>query len=291
MKAIIKALCCAAMTLVVFSSCGSGGDKAPASSVSTGDSAAQITAAAQTTQPASVEVKAAVDVPKQTRPEINDKRSDPADPNDATGFVSVTDVIPDALLDIRYYSTYNFVGERINGYEQPVALISKEAASALKTAADKLREQGYRIKIYDAYRPQSAVDHFASWAGDPSDTKMKKYFYPELDKSALFDLGYIAYRSGHSRGGTVDLTLFDMDAGKDADMGGTFDYFGERSRSDHSGLTEEQRENRNTLKDAMISSGFEAFYSEWWHFSLANESYPDTYFDFPVSLESLKTEK
>lgn len=290
MKAIVKALCCAALTLVVFSSCSTGGDKASSSSASTVDSAVQSSASAQTTQPTSVEVKAAVDVPKQTRPEINDKRSDPGDPNDATGFVSVTDVIPDAMLDIRYYSTYNFVGERINGYEQPVALISKEAANALKTAADKLREQGYRIKIYDAYRPQSAVDHFASWAGDLSDTKMKKYFYPELDKSALFDMGYVAYKSGHSRGCTVDLTLFDMDEGKDADMGGTFDYFGERSRMDHSGLTEEQSKNRNTLKDAMTGSGFDTFPSEWWHYSLADDPYPDTYFDFPVSLESLKTE-
>ncbi len=289
MKNIIKALCCAALMLVILSSCNSGKDKASSSSASASDSAAQ-TSAAQTTQPVSTEIKTVVDVPKQTQPEIDDKRSDPGDPNDATGFVSVTDVVPDAMLDIRYYSTYNFVGDRINGYEQPMALISKEAANALKAASDKLREQGYRIKIYDAYRPQSAVDHFASWAKDLSDTRMKKYFYPELDKSVLFDQGYIAYNSGHSRGCTVDLTLFDMDAGKDLDMGGTFDYFGERSHTDYSGITEEQKANRNILRDAMTSSGFESIATEWWHFSLTDEPYPDTYFNFPVSLEYLKSE-
>lgn len=285
MKRIIYTLCCALLISVILSSCGSGNSDS-SSDPSTADSAVT-TEASQTTAPAT-EVKAAVNVPKQTEPKISGERSDPSDPEDATGFVSITDVIPDAMLDIRYYSTYNFVGERINGYEQPVALLSKEAASALKNAADELREQGCRIKIYDAYRPQSAVDHFASWASDTSDTKMKEYFYPDLDKSVLFDLGYIAYSSGHSRGCTVDLTLFDMDSGKDLDMGGTFDYFGERSRTDYSGLTDEQRKNRYILKDAMTANGFEPFASEWWHFSLADEPYPNTYFNFPVSLESLK---
>lgn len=276
--------------LFVLSSCNSGEDEAASVLRSTVDSAVQTTAAVQTTQPASGDINETSEAPKQTQPVINDRRSNPGDVNDATGFVSVTDVIPDAMLDIRYYSTYNFVGERIDGYEQPVALISKEAANALKNAADKLREQGYRIKIYDAYRPQSAVDHFVSWANDLSDTKMKEYFYPELDKSSLFDLGYIAYQSGHSRGCTVDLTLFDMKTGNDLDMGGNFDYFGERSHTDYSGLTDEQRENRYILKDAMTGSGFDSFASEWWHFSLLDEPYPNTYFNFPVSLESLKNE-
>jgi len=126
------------------------------------------------------------------------------------GFVLVTDVIPDAILEMRYYSTFNFVGERIDAYEAPVAFLTKEAADALKQVSDDLMEQGYRLKIYDAYRPQTAVNHFKSWAADPEDTRMKEYFYPELDKSVLFYKGFIASKSGHSRGSTVDLTIVYM---------------------------------------------------------------------------------
>ena len=145
------------------------------------------------------------------------------------GFVLITDVIPDAILEIRYYSTFNFVGEQINAYEAPVAYLTKEAAAALKNVSDELMEQGYRIKIYDAYRPQTAVDHFKTWAEDLDATEMKPYFYPEVDKSELFDKGYIATKSGHSRGSTVDLTIVDMNTGREVDMGGGFDYFGELS--------------------------------------------------------------
>ena len=151
------------------------------------------------------------------------ERSDPNDCYDATGFVSVSDVIPDAVLDIRYYSSNNFVGERINGYEEPLALLSEETAYALKNAADELRNQGYRIKIFDAYRPQRAVEHFASWASDWNDTKMKDDFYPSVDKSLLFDYGYIAYYSGHSRGSKIDMTLVDSNTDQELDMGGTFE--------------------------------------------------------------------
>ena len=216
-------------------------------------------------------------------------RSDPDDIYDASGFVSVSDVIPDVILEIRYYSTYNFVGERIDGYEEPIALLSKEAADALKNAADELREKGYRIKIFDAYRPQRAVDHFARWASDTSDTRMKEYFYPEVDKSLLFSSGYIAYRSGHSRGCTVDITLFDMKTGKEVDMGGPFDYFGQLSHPDYSGVTDQQYQNRMLLRGAMTDNGFRPCSTEWWDFTLINEPYPYTYFSFPVSSESLKT--
>ena len=125
------------------------------------------------------------------------------------GFVSLAEAVPDAILEIRYYSTYNFVGERVDGYERPCALITKEAAAALKAASDDCVRRGYRLKIYDAYRPQRAVSHFMRWAKDVKDTRMKYAFYPNLDKSVLFAQGYIAERSGHSRGSTVDLTLFD----------------------------------------------------------------------------------
>ena len=204
-------------------------------------------------------------------------------PDDSSGFVVLSDVVPDIIQEIRYYSTYNFVGDRINGYEEPCALMTKEAAAALKEVADELRAKGYRLKVFDAYRPQMAVDNFVAWAKDVNDTRMKKYFYPELDKSVLFPQGYIAENSGHSRGSTIDLTLFDMNTGKEVDMGGTFDYFGERSHPDYKGnLTRKQLANRKILRDAMLRHGFKPFETEWWHFTLKNEPYPDTYFTFPV---------
>ena len=215
------------------------------------------------------------------------ERSDPNDSYDATGFVSVSDVIPDAELDIRYYSSYNFVGERINGYEEPLALLSEETAYALKNAADELRSQGYRIKIFDAYRPQRAVEHFAAWASDWNDTKMKNDFYPSVDKSLLFDYGYIAYYSGHSRGSKIDMTLVDIDTEQELDMGGTFDYFDVVSHPDYTGITSEQYENRMILQRAMLNNGFYSCSTEWWDFTLSNEPYPNTYFDFPVSTSSL----
>lgn len=209
--------------------------------------------------------------------------------NDASGFVSLAEAVPDVILEIRYYSTYNFVGDRIDGYEEPCALLTKEAAEALKGAAADAQEQGYMLKIYDAYRPQMAVDNFIAWAEDISDTRMKEYFYPELDKSVLFDQGYIAEKSGHSRGSTLDLTLFDMETGKELDMGGTFDYFGELSHPDYVGnLTEEQIAHRNILRDIMVENGFKPLDTEWWHFTLENEPYPDTYFTFPVEEESVE---
>ncbi len=203
--------------------------------------------------------------------------------NDSSGFVVLAEVVPDIIQEIRYFSTYNFVGDRIAGYEQPVALMTIEAAQALKEVADELRERGYRLKIYDAYRPQMAVDNFVSWAENLDDTRMKKYFYPQVDKSRLFAEGYIAEHSGHSRGSTVDLTLFDMKTGKEVDMGGTFDYFGELSHPDYTGkLTKRQLKNRQLLREVMIKHGFKPLETEWWHFTLKNEPYPDTYFTFAV---------
>ncbi|MBR6735348.1 MAG: M15 family metallopeptidase [Oscillospiraceae bacterium] len=204
---------------------------------------------------------------------------------DALGFVLITDLIPDAILEIRYYSTFNFVGERIDSYEAPVAYLTREAADALKKVSGELLMQGYRIKIYDAYRPQSAVNHFIEWAKKINDTKMQPYFYPDVDKRKLFEEGYIAARSSHSRGSTIDLTLVDMKTGQEIDMGGGFDYFGELSHPDYTGeLTPEQTKNRATLRDVMIKNGFCPIDTEWWHFTLKDEPYPDTYFDFPITM-------
>ena len=213
---------------------------------------------------------------------------------DASQFVNLTDVIPDAILEIRYFSTYNFVGQRIDGYLQPTALMSRRAADSLKAVSDDVMRMGYRLKIYDAYRPQMAVDHFVRWASDISDTTMRRYFYPKVQKSQLFVRGYIASKSGHTRGSTVDLTLFDMATEKELDMGGTFDWFGEESHPSFGGnpatghyvpngrITEEQFRNRMILRQAMMRHGFKPIGSEWWHFTLKDEPFPNTYFTFPV---------
>ena len=197
-------------------------------------------------------------------------------------FVSLTEAVPDAILEIRYFSTYNFVGTRIDGYLAPTALMTREAADSLRAVSDDVKKLGYRLKIYDAYRPQRAVDHFVRWAADATDTTMRRYFYPEVDKSRLFAEGYIAEKSGHTRGSTVDLTLFDMTAGKEVDMGGTFDWFGIRSHPDYKEITPEQFANRMILREAMLRHGFKPLDEEWWHFTLRNEPFPDTYFTFPV---------
>lgn len=198
------------------------------------------------------------------------------------GFVYVTDVIPTAQLEIRYCSEDNFVGTVIDGYEAPKAILTEEAARALKKAAYILYEKGYYIKIFDAYRPQRAVNHFIRWAQDPNDTRMKEKYYPDVDKADLFRLSYLAKRSGHSRGSTVDLTLVDVSTGEEVDMGSGFDFLGEISHHGSPLITPEQEKNRNILKDAMVEAGFKPHPKEWWHYGLIDESYPDTYFDFPV---------
>ena len=207
--------------------------------------------------------------------------------DDSSGFVLLSEAVPDAILEIRYYSTYNFVGERIDGYEEPLAFLTKEAAAALKDVSDELIDMGYRLKIFDAYRPQQAVTHFMNWALDADDVRMKEYFYPELEKDVLFPQGYIMEHSGHSRGSTVDLTLFDMDEEREVDMGGTFDYFGELSHPDYTDITDEQYEMRMLLREVMMKHGFRPLDEEWWHFTLDDEPYPDTYFTFPVNSDSL----
>ena len=222
---------------------------------------------------------------------------------DSSDFVAITDVVPDAILEIRYYGTYNFVGTRIDGYLAPTALLTRRAADSLKAVSDDVISQGYRLKIYDAYRPQMGVDHFVRWAADIADTTMRLYLYPDVDKSRLFELEYIMAKSGHTRGSTVDLTLFDMTTEKEVDMGGTFDWFGPESHPDFCGnpetgqytgdnskspvnpkrsITPEQFANRMILRDAMLRHGFKPLDSEWWHFTLKDEPYPDTYFTFPV---------
>ena len=210
---------------------------------------------------------------------------------DPSGFVLLADYVPGIIQEIRYYSTYNFIGDRIDGYEEPCALMTKKAARALKSVSHEMNVQGYRLKVFDAYRPVSAVKHFVLWGIEDLDLRMKLFFYPELEKQELFIKGYIASQSSHSRGSTVDLTLLDMRTGKEVDMGSPFDMFSEISHPDYKGVTEEQYDNRMLLQDVMVRNGFEPIDCEWWHFTLKDEPYPDTYFDFPVSADYLKRER
>ncbi|MBR2137576.1 MAG: M15 family metallopeptidase [Alphaproteobacteria bacterium] len=199
---------------------------------------------------------------------------------DKSDFAEISSSIDDAAFDIRYYSPKNFTGNKINGYKAPRAYLTKEALSALTKAAEELRAKGYRLLIWDAYRPQKAVDHFVQWINDPSDAGDKS-FYPDLAKANLLAGNYIAAKSGHTRGSTVDLTIIKKD-GSPVDMGGTFDLFSEVSHPDYEKITDEQKQNRQILHDAMINAGFKGIDSEWWHFTLQNEPYPDTYFNFDV---------
>ena len=207
---------------------------------------------------------------------------------DSSDFVLLSDYVPGIVQEIRYYSTYNFVGDRIDGYEEPVAILSKEAARALKGVANEANAMGYRLKIFDAYRPARAVRHFVFWGIEDLDLRMKPFFYPQLEKQVLFQRGYIAKESSHSRGSTVDLTLLDMGTGKEVDMGSPFDLFDPISHPDCREVTDEQYDNRMLLQNLMVRAGFDPIDCEWWHFTLKDEPFPETYFDFPVSSEYLK---
>ena len=206
----------------------------------------------------------------------------------AAGFGVLSDAVPHIIQEIRYHSTYNFIGDRIDGYEEPIALLTAEAARALRSACTELMVKGYRVKVFDAYRPAAAVRHFMLWGIEDTDIRMKPYFYPDLEKQELFRKGYIAKQSSHSRGSTIDLTLVDMATGKEVDMGSPFDLFSEISHPDCRSITEEQYDSRMLLRDTMLRNGFLPLDCEWWHFTLADEPYPDTYFDFPVSLSSIR---
>lgn len=236
----------------------------------------QQTTAQQTAQPAdSILIDTLTEVPSLTA-------TSPLSETDAD-FVLLSDVCPDIIQEIRYFTTYNFVGERIPGYDRPVAYLTRQAADSLKRVSDDLLKQGYRLKVFDAYRPQMAVDFFIRWGRDLEDQRMKEYFYPDCPKSELFRRGYLARHSGHSRGSTIDLTLFDMKTEREVDMGGTYDFLGETSHFNYSkGLTKEQIRHRHILREAMVRHGFKPISVEWWHFTLRNEPYPNRYFNFPV---------
>lgn len=202
------------------------------------------------------------------------------------GFVYVKDVIPDVVEELRYNTTNNFMGERAEGYQANRAILSVEAAQALKGVADELRGKGYVIKIYDAYRPQSAVSHFLRWSQN-DDERNKADYYPTMSKKSLFGR-YISRKSGHSRGSTIDMTICYANSGKEVDMGGHFDFFGQASHTAFVGkyplgqVTNAHRQMRLMLKDVMTRHGFKGIRNEWWHFTLRQEPHPGTYYNFPV---------
>jgi D-alanyl-D-alanine dipeptidase len=221
------------------------------------------------------------------------------------GFVEIREVIPDIILDLRYTTSHNFLGVPVEGYNAEKCYITKAAADSLAKVQTELRNFSLSLKIYDAYRPQRAVDHFVRWAKDLSDTLTKKEFYPAVDKGRLFVDGYIAEKSGHSRGSTVDLTIvpiplpqqpgFDVTdqckcfesvdkrfKDNSIDMGTGFDCFNELSHTKNILLSPQQRANRLLLYSLMEKYGFKNLSEEWWHFTLKNEPYPNTYFDFLI---------
>lgn len=197
-------------------------------------------------------------------------------------FVSLQSVIPNLVLELRYFSHNNFTGRPIDGYHANIVYMTQPAAQALKAVQDELAAQGLGLKVFDAYRPQTAVNHFIRWAADNNDTLMKQQYYPSLNKDELFPGGYIAERSGHSRGSTVDLTLVRLADSQELDMGSPYDFFDEVSWPSDTSITEQQHANRMILREAMLKHGFRPLDTEWWHFTLEGEPYTDVYFDFPV---------
>ena len=198
-------------------------------------------------------------------------------------FGDIAEEIPDIVLEIRYASNDNFMGRVVNGYNNPKVILTKKALTALKKAQAEFKRLGYCIKVFDAYRPQRAVDDFMQWINAENDTVMKQNYYPQLEKKNLVPQGYIAKKSGHSRGSTLDLSLIYLDGvkkGQEVDMGGSWDFFGERSHYDYPEISLEQKENRALLQKIMIKHGFLPYAKEWWHFTLAEEPFPNKYFDF-----------
>lgn len=247
--------------------------------------------------PTTIEVQTSATLQTPTDAQTSATTQTTSSPNDQTtnypndqppheGFVYVKTLIPDLVEDLRYATTNNFMGEKADGYEGTRVILSRPAAEALKSAADEFREMGYVIKVYDAYRPQRAVNHFVRWSKS-NDQRNKADYFPTLKKNQLFPT-YIAYKSGHTKGSTIDMTICDKNTNEEVDMGGHFDYFGEPSHPSFTGkyplgtVTQEHKKRRMMLREVMVRHGFKPYDSEWWHFTLKNEPYPNTWFDFPV---------
>jgi len=197
-------------------------------------------------------------------------------------FVYLIDIIPDIKIEMRYLSTNNFIGKPIEGYNANKLILTKNAALSLIKVQEDLEATGYCLKVFDAYRPQRAVNYFMSWAKDLNDTINKQLYYPNVKKKDLFKEGYIASRSGHSRGSTLDLTILNIKTGKELNMGSPYDFFGTESWVKYEEISKKQKANRQLLQSVMIKHGFINYPKEWWHFTLKEEPFPNTYFDFVV---------
>lgn len=198
------------------------------------------------------------------------------------GFVFLSEVDPTIQAELRYLSNNNFIGKPIDGYYENCVIVTKETADALQSVQSELTKKGFSLKIFDAYRPQQAVDHFVKWARVLNDTLMKQQYYPKVLKSELFERGYIASKSGHTRGRTVDLTIIDIKTGKELDMGSPYDFFGIESHPFFKNISKNQKENRLFLRKIMLENNFRPYENEWWHFTLRNEPFPNTYFNFAI---------
>ncbi|WP_299001851.1 M15 family metallopeptidase [uncultured Shewanella sp.] len=198
--------------------------------------------------------------------------------------IDIQSMLPSIVLDVRYYSNDNFMGRPIDGYLAPKAFLSISACRALEKAQNMLASFDLGLKVYDAYRPQMSVDHFIRWSQDEHDTQMKSIYYPDLDKSALFNKGFIASKSSHTRASTVDVTLVSLSSPsfQVLDMGTIWDYFHPSSWTHYNKITHEQRANRMLLQQVMSDVGFMGLAQEWWHFTLKEEPFPKTYFNFPI---------
>ena len=199
-----------------------------------------------------------------------------------SGFVYVDEVVPKVVIDARYAGSNNFVGAPVDGYRVARVVLTDAAAAALRQVSVALEPFGIGIKVFDGYRPQRAVNHFVRWAADLKDRRTKAQYYPRVAKENLFREGYIAEKSGHSRGSTVDLTLVNLADGGELGMGTPFDFFGPESWPDYKGIDASARANRALLQQVMLRHGFRPLKEEWWHFTLNNEPWPDRYFDFAV---------
>lgn len=206
--------------------------------------------------------------------------------NLASGFVYLSAVDASILQDVRYACSDNFLGRPVRGYLAPVIIMTQAAANALASVQDKLRTQQLSLKIFDAYRPKMAVEDFVMWSADANDQKMKQQYYPHVNKADFFRLGYVAELSSHTRGSTVDLTIVAIDAegreSQELDMGTPFDFMDDSSNALSNAVSETAQKNRMLLRQLMIDAGFKPYDMEWWHFTLENEPYPDTYFNFAV---------
>lgn len=197
-------------------------------------------------------------------------------------FVDAATVVPGLVVEMRYAGSENFVGRPIAGYERPRCLLTRKAAEALAAVARELAPGGLGLKAFDCYRPVRAVRDFVRWAKDPSDQARKADYYPEIDKRDAFRLGYLARRSGHSRGSTIDLTLVRLADKREVAMGTPYDLWSPRSATAYAGVSAEARRNRATLAAAMARHGFAPYAREWWHFALRDEPHPRQAFDDPV---------